>query len=143
MKRPRTRTLVLTGLAVVILGGGGGFALWFNSTPPPLGAHPADVYRLTKSNHGVTGIPPAPTATVGMPDGTKLFLTLEGRDTSDPDGVASILVAPDPTLGKAHSYQVHTGSHVRSQGLDITVLHVWNEPMPKNDAVDLKAVPTG
>ncbi len=142
MKRPRTRTLVLIGLAVVLLGGGGGFALWVNSTPPALGAHPADVYRLTMSDHGVTGIPPAPTASVMMPDGKKPFLTLAGRDTGDPDGVNRILVAPDPTLSHADWYVVHSGSHLRSNGLDITVLHVWNEPMPKNDAVDVKAVPT-
>lgn len=142
MKRPRTRTLVLTGLAVVILGGGGGFALWANSAPPSLGAHPADVYRLTMSNHGVTGIPPGPTAWVALPDGKKISLILDGRDTSDPEGVNSIVVWTESTTAEGQAFTVHTGSHVRSNGLDITVLHVWNEPMPKNDAVDVKADPT-
>jgi hypothetical protein len=57
MKRPRTRTLLLGGIAVVLLGGAGGFALWLNATPPALGAHPVDVYRLVAEG-GTDGIAP-------------------------------------------------------------------------------------
>ncbi len=142
MKRPRTRTLVLGGIAVVLLGGAGGFTLWLNATPPDLGAHPADVYRLVTEG-GTRGIPPQPSATVPLPDGRKAYLTLDGRDGADPDGVNSIAVSTDRESNAGTSaFTVRAGTHIRTHGLDITVLHVWNEPLSKNDAIDLKAAPT-
>jgi hypothetical protein len=139
VKRPRPRTLVLIGLAVVLLGASGGFTLWLNSTPPALGPHPADVYRLVVVG-GERGRPAGPSATVPLPGGRAAYLTLYGPDAQ---GVNSIGVTTDPD-GDAgtSSYRVHAGSRVRSHGLDITVLHVWNEPLRKHDAVDLKAIPT-
>jgi hypothetical protein len=141
MKRPRTRTLILGGIAVVLLGGAGGFTLWLNATPPALGAHPADVYRLVAEG-GTHGIAPQPSVTVPLPAGRNAYLTLDGRDSADPDGVNSIAISTNrESNADASAYKVRSGTHIRTHGLDITVLHVWNEPLSKNDAIDLKAVP--
>jgi hypothetical protein len=91
---------------------------------------------------GTGGIAPQPPVTVPLPESRKACLTLDGRDSADPHGANSIAVSTNrESNAGASAYTVRAGTHIRTHGLDITVLHVWNEPLSKNDAIDLKAVP--
>jgi hypothetical protein len=139
VKRSPGRVLIVVLVAVVVVGAVG-FWRWERQAPPALGAHAADVYRLVDTTGG-RSVPPMPTAKVREPDGTDVYLTLAGRDADDPAGATGILVSRTVAYSGSRLYTVHAGSHLRALGLDITVLHVWNEPRRVNCAVDLKADP--
>ena len=146
MTLTRKRLLWATAvLVVVVIAAVTGF-VWHArqqaKTPPPLGQHTAGVYRITQHPPRRPGIPPQPDLFIDLPpDGRRIVaMSLGIPDGDSMPGQAWLLVQPSLTT-YPHTYTVHTGSRFTTNGLEVTVLHVWREPNPAHDAVDIATVP--
>ncbi|OIV39371.1 hypothetical protein BIV57_00560 [Mangrovactinospora gilvigrisea] len=126
--RRRIRRLPAAALIVVVLLAGTWLVLHLRAerTAPPLGAHAADVHRLTQK------VPPMPTAIVHG-----IALTYGGAS----HGAASIGFAPrsDPQDWHWHTVTLHHPA--TDLGVRVTLLHIWDLPDDRHDAADVRVDP--
>jgi hypothetical protein len=141
-KRLLWATAVLVVVVVAVVTGFVWHARQQAKTPPPLGQHPAGVYRITQQPSLGPGIPRPPDLIVHLPpDGRRIVaMRMSIPDGDSMPGQAWLSVQPS-LITAVHTYTVHTGSSFTADGLKVTVLHVWREPDPAHDAVDIATVP--
>ncbi|MGW1282754.1 hypothetical protein ACWD4N_03320 [Streptomyces sp. NPDC002586] len=141
----RRRLLVWILVPVVVVAGGViGFLVYWNQTPPALGSHTSDVYRVTLSNTGGNSAPQLPTAFIKLPDGSRVGLQIGGPIHSSGSHRAQLMIRPllpGGSYGDGTSFPVAPGDVVREHGLRVKVLNVWAMPDWHKSAVDVQADP--
>ncbi|MBV9024489.1 MAG: hypothetical protein JO362_12035 [Streptomycetaceae bacterium] len=141
-KRLLWATAVLVVVVIAVVTGFVWHARQQAKTPPPLEQPTAGVYRITQHPPPGPGIPRPPDLIVHLPpDGRRIVaMTMSIPDGDSMPGQAWLSVQPS-LITAVHTYTVRTGSRFTADGLDVTVLHVWREPDPAHDAVDIATVP--
>ncbi|MGW2422226.1 hypothetical protein ACWC0C_23730 [Streptomyces sp. NPDC001709] len=143
VRRRRLLVWVLVPVTVVV-GSVIGFLVYWNQTPPALGSHASDVYRVTFSNTGGNSAPQLPTAFVKLPDGSKVGLQIGRPIHSSGPHQAGLMIRPlldGGSYGDGTSFQVAPGDVVWGHGLRVKVLKVWAMPDWRKSAVDVQANP--
>jgi hypothetical protein len=112
-----------------------------NRMPPPLGSHASDVHRIVIAGHATSSIPPAPTVTIALPDGTKVGLLLTGPSDTERSDQARIGIRRNGDSSQTQWHEVAPGDVVTDYGVKVKVLKVWKMPDWANNAVDVKADP--
>ncbi|GHE11736.1 hypothetical protein [Streptomyces alanosinicus] len=146
MSPVRRRLLVWILVPVTLLVAGLiGFLVYWGQTPPALGAHSSDVYRVTFSDTGGHSAPQVPTAFIKLPDGSKVGLQIGGPIHGSGPHRALLMIRPllpSGSYGDGTSFPVAPGDVVREHGLRVKVLKVWAMPDWKKSAVDVQADPS-
>jgi hypothetical protein len=108
-------------------------------TPPPLGAHPANVQRLQVV---ASGNPSRPTGYAKASDGGTVGLGVQ-NDGRKPAAGRAILMIRDGggTSGPAKVEVVRAGQTVTAYGVEVKVLKIWQMPDPAHNAIDIQVDP--
>ncbi|SEG26103.1 hypothetical protein SAMN05216223_10487 [Actinacidiphila yanglinensis] len=108
-------------------------------TPPPLGAHAADIQRLRVVPDGN---PSRPTGYARRADGTSVALGVQNTGSKPTPQRAILMIRDDrDTSAPAKVQVVRPGQTVTALGVRVRVLRIWQMSDPDHNAIDIQVDP--
>jgi hypothetical protein len=110
---------------------------WYNQTPPELQSAGPGTVRLT--GPCCAGAPPV-VQQVTLSDGSTVRLQFGATHSGNPRAAQVFVVPPS---GAHVALILNEGDQRTVERVIVRVLHVWTEPQPRNEAIDVRVTESG